>query len=91
MPKRIPDEKRKDMVDWYLAEDERTCLDLAWEFSIAPGTAQKIVKAAGVGKNPARNPNRNRPKDGRGSKKPSGKSIKMVRGRSNYRGHRRRG
>lgn len=89
--KKLTNETKKKMIEWYLQEDERTCLDLAFEFNVSSGLAGKIIKEAGVGKSPYRNKTKNRPA-AKESDKPSGQpSIQRVSNKAAFRGHRRRG
>lgn len=86
---KITDERKQEVIDWYLAEDERTILDTAFEFSMHSSVVGTIIGEAGVGKSRHRNLNKNSPvNDGRS--KPSGKSgIRTVKFK-NHRGHRHR-
>lgn len=88
----ISDERKKEIIEWYLAEDERTYLDVAFEFSIALNTVGSIIGPAGVGKSPNRNTGKLGPvKDGIRMYEPSKRSgIRTVGKKASYRGHRRR-
>lgn len=90
--KRYSEEQKKEMIEWYLAEDERTILDVAWHFSIPDSTVARFIREAGAGKSPHRNNVGSTGPVYDGFGKPSTKSsIPKAASRSSYRGRRRRG
>lgn len=90
MPKPLSDKVKSQIIEWYLEEDERTLLDVKFEFSVSYPAAAKIIKEAGVGKSQTRNKTKNIPaSDGRLN--PSDQpNIRTVSKKAQYRGHRRR-
>lgn len=91
MGKRYSDELRARMIAWYVEEDERSILDVAFEFGASQPFVANLVKEAGVSKSPYRNKNKNRPaSEGNRRKSSNRENIVRVSTKAQYRGHRRR-